>query len=191
MGEEPPHAQDDPPHDLSLSVQDRATLFMMAVSSYSPPPTVSAGQPGFEKALLTRGAALKAREYAPHPDIAPTAQRMSSAELAGAADPAALHRSQRFLLRVDPAVHSAHFRRAFLECAGAEVAWPAVPARVLWCDRSMNSFLYAAHRFEELAAQHRASGLARDAVFFRLQGANHLVHWDEPERFTRLLARIA
>ncbi|KAM5540106.1 hypothetical protein V8D89_006246 [Ganoderma adspersum] len=61
--------------------------------------------------------------------------------------------------------------------------WDAIAVRHVWCDASPWPMPWAARcLLEDVAGKRKAEGCVRDLTFTRLRGANHLVHWEEPER---------
>ncbi|TBU24586.1 hypothetical protein BD311DRAFT_701753 [Dichomitus squalens] len=62
-------------------------------------------------------------------------------------------------------------------------AWKDVEVRNLLCDRSLWFILWADANLRREVADERKAGIPlRPVTFTRVRGANHFVHWDEPER---------
>ncbi|KAH8984292.1 alpha/beta-hydrolase [Lactarius hatsudake] len=70
----------------------------------------------------------------------------------------------------------------------AEIAWPNVEFRYVWCDRSVWVMPWGAWLFSAEIEQAMKDGKRiRKHSVVRMRGANHCAHWDEPERLLRLL----
>ncbi|KAI1789098.1 hypothetical protein LXA43DRAFT_595792 [Ganoderma leucocontextum] len=66
---------------------------------------------------------------------------------------------------------------------GTMNGWDAVEVRHVWCGASPWAMPWAAMCLqEEIAEKRKAGSHLRALTFSRLRGANHLVHWEEPER---------
>ncbi|KAI9436609.1 alpha/beta-hydrolase [Lactarius indigo] len=70
----------------------------------------------------------------------------------------------------------------------AEIPWPDVEFRYVWCDRSVWLMPLGAWSFSAEIEQARKDGkhIGKHSVV-RMRGANHCAHWDEPERTLKLL----
>ncbi|EGO00706.1 hypothetical protein SERLA73DRAFT_178600 [Serpula lacrymans var. lacrymans S7.3] len=112
-------------------------------------------------------------------------------------DSAALIRSQILVETVDPAVYRENMRRALsgyfedAETGVKKTVWPRAKVRILYCDMDVGDGVWAAQLFERQAEENRKNQKGRDVEVVTVEKANHFVHWDEPERFARLLAKIA
>ncbi|KAI0710914.1 hypothetical protein C8Q76DRAFT_798424 [Earliella scabrosa] len=61
--------------------------------------------------------------------------------------------------------------------------WAGVEVRCVWCDRSVWEMPWCAWNLRaELEGLQRSGKRIRKVTFEPIQGANHFVHWDEPER---------
>ncbi|KAI0702380.1 alpha/beta-hydrolase [Cerioporus squamosus] len=61
--------------------------------------------------------------------------------------------------------------------------WADVEVRNVWCDRSVWEMPWSVwHLRAKLESEKKAGKALRDVTLLRLRGANHFVHWDEPER---------
>ncbi|PIL34407.1 hypothetical protein GSI_03182 [Ganoderma sinense ZZ0214-1] len=62
-------------------------------------------------------------------------------------------------------------------------AWCAIEVRHVWCDRSVWETTWTTWNLRWRIAEARKKGeKLREVTSVRLEGANHFVHWDEPER---------
>ncbi|TFK94529.1 alpha/beta-hydrolase [Polyporus arcularius HHB13444] len=62
-------------------------------------------------------------------------------------------------------------------------AWANVEVRNVWCDRSVWEMPWSVWNLRaKLESEKKAGRALRDVTLLRLKGANHFVHWDEPER---------
>ncbi|TBU49451.1 hypothetical protein BD309DRAFT_851425 [Dichomitus squalens] len=62
-------------------------------------------------------------------------------------------------------------------------AWKDVEVRNLWCDHSFWLALWNEVNLRREIEEERRAGISlRPVTFVRVRGANHFVHWDEPER---------
>ncbi|KAH9934518.1 uncharacterized protein BXZ73DRAFT_45795 [Epithele typhae] len=74
-------------------------------------------------------------------------------------------------------------RAFYLEPDAHRSGWEEVEVRVVWCDRSIWPSAWAGKRLEEELAAAREDGKAmRKVQVARFRGANHMAHWDMPER---------
>ncbi|KAI0091390.1 hypothetical protein BDY19DRAFT_983760 [Irpex rosettiformis] len=66
--------------------------------------------------------------------------------------------------------------------------WNDIELRYVWCDRSVWELPWATWALQaELAEAEKAGREVRKVRLVRLRGANHFVHWDEPERALKAL----
>ncbi|OBZ68182.1 hypothetical protein A0H81_11984 [Grifola frondosa] len=181
-----------PLEDESLTFQERMDKFSVYVSSYYHPLrdlfNNLSQSPSFHPDLNV------------DPNYIPTVGRMSPEDLRSMTDRDAVARSQSLFRYIDAQVYEENMRRALFDChfddgSGISKAiWPALQVRVVSCDMSTPSCVLAASILEK---EYRALDDSPDKLtrrrplhVHRLEGANHFVHWDEPERFVKLLAGI-
>ncbi|KAI0755807.1 hypothetical protein C8Q74DRAFT_1305452 [Fomes fomentarius] len=73
-----------------------------------------------------------------------------------------------------------------LRASGAEAsgdAWPNIEVRYVWCDQSVWEVIWGMMSMKgELEEAKKAGKDIRKVTYLRLEGSNHFVHWDEPER---------
>ncbi|KAI1789099.1 hypothetical protein LXA43DRAFT_1022497 [Ganoderma leucocontextum] len=71
-------------------------------------------------------------------------------------------------------------------------SWRDVEVRHLWCDRSPWVIPWAETNMRrELEEERKAGIVLRNVTFFRMRGANHFVHWVEPERAMHAILAVA
>ncbi|KAI0632495.1 Alpha/Beta hydrolase protein [Trametes polyzona] len=132
------------------------------------------------------------------PKYIPTTTKMPPEVLRSVTHPPVMAQNQHLLWSLSHAVYRENLRRALYDCrfdfaggggGAGEKAWPALPVHVVWCDMSVGDCLWASvviHALYEEADPERR----RRVEFHKLEGANHFVHWEEPERFVEFLASI-
>ncbi|KAH9851605.1 alpha/beta-hydrolase [Lenzites betulinus] len=129
------------------------------------------------------------------PKHIPTTSKMSPDVLRSITHPPVMERNQHLLWALSHDVYRTNLTRALYDCrfgderTGLAKMWPALRVHVVWCDMSVGDCLWASvviHAlYEEADPETR-----RDVQLHKLEGANHFVHWEEPERFTSFLATI-
>ncbi|KAH9939831.1 hypothetical protein B0H21DRAFT_812571 [Amylocystis lapponica] len=123
----------------------------------------------------------------------PSVERMSAEKFAAVTDIDVMARSQILLQRIDTEIYQENLRRALShlyvvdETGVKQPVWPALKVQVDWCDMSVGEELWAATKIRR---QYGGLSDPRRMEVFRVEKANHFVHWDEPERFTEFLARM-
>ena len=139
----------------------------------------------------------------------PTVARMSPEDLASTfhEPPTLLDGTDTMILQsgVNRGVFSRLRKAALFAPQNAEVAWPNVEFRYVWCDRSVWLMPWGVWSFRAEVEQAMKDGKRiRTHSVVRMRGANHCVsifshvhvnslkynikaHWDEPERTLRLL----
>ncbi|KAF7797956.1 hypothetical protein EIP86_009163 [Pleurotus ostreatoroseus] len=175
-----------PLRDTSLSPKERGEVFLSWVSAYfTPVPSLSDVSPSL----------LAPRTFVPESDDVssprfPTVKRMSPAELASVTHFTALA-SNLALRQIDESVYAANLRRALFD---TNAVCPRAKALVLWCDMSIGDCVWAAKGIADLLAAESAnagSKTKREVEFVKLEGCNHFVHWDDPEKLVRVLVEHA
>ncbi|KAH9009529.1 alpha/beta-hydrolase [Lactarius hengduanensis] len=122
----------------------------------------------------------------------PTIARMSHEDLASTfhEPPTLLGGSDTVIQNsgVDRGVFSRLREAALFAPQNAEIVWPNVEFRYVWCDRSVWLMPWGIWSFGAEIEQARKDGKRiRKHSIVRMRGANHCAHWDEPERTLRLL----
>ncbi|KAH9015755.1 alpha/beta-hydrolase [Lactarius deliciosus] len=122
----------------------------------------------------------------------PTITRMSREDLASTfhEPPTLLDGSDMMIKKggVDRGAFSRLREAALFAPQNAEIAWPNVEFRYVWCDRSVWLMPWGIWSFRAEIEQARKDGRRiRKHSIVRMRGANHCAHWDEPERTLRLL----
>ncbi|KAF8265648.1 alpha/beta-hydrolase [Lactarius quietus] len=123
---------------------------------------------------------------------APTATRMSPEDVAFLVhDPPTLpDGADAIILRsdLDSGVFSRLREGALFAPQYAEVGWPNVEFRYVWCDSSVWMMPWGVWSFRSEIEQARKDGKRiRDHSVVRMRGANHCAHWDEPEKTLKAL----
>lgn len=160
--------------DPTLSPEDIPYAFTAWASSYCAP--------------LPDGVPITPETLRAHHEVLPrmpTLRTLPPAEFARMTDLGASTRSL-LIMNTDPSIRQAHARRAFCD---ADAVLPHVDVLALWCDHTVWQTALGAKAFLELASGPADPGKRkRRTAFIRLRGANHFLHWDDPERMVRLLA---
>ncbi|KZT64049.1 hypothetical protein DAEQUDRAFT_747625 [Daedalea quercina L-15889] len=185
-----------PLRDNALSPKEKFSLFSEWVAYYFTPTgfdsSVDIDTAGATKMLLTR---VPLHEDASSPtkrtQWMPTVHRMEPRMLCEVCHVEVMARSQKYYQIINPAVYRENLCRAVLEGKQGEgMIWPSLKVDVVWCDMSNSDTVSAAMKLKALVRKQRAKGEGRDVSFHKLEGANHFMHWDDPERFTSLLAQV-
>ncbi|PCH39743.1 hypothetical protein WOLCODRAFT_116116 [Wolfiporia cocos MD-104 SS10] len=197
LGMSPPDDLDCGPfRDDSLSPAERVAAFPAWVSAYFTQaiigPDEDADSPCFASMLIPR---VAMHLHDPDRQWVPTVLRMSSETLAQISDDDVMERSQMFIQHADPSIYTENVRRVLfgISDSNGETTFPlsGVKIRVLWCDMSLGHCIFAAFKMKHLLSEHHKTGQpVRDVQFYRVEKVNHFAHWDDPERFTRLLAEV-
>jgi len=171
--------------DGDLSYEERVKLFPLVVSTYHAQTDLEPESPAFIAKLKARLDALEGEEWKP------SILRLGPENFVQVADPGVMSRSQVLIQRVDTAIYQENLRRALGRMYvddgdGQQEVWPALQVKVLWCDMSVSEELLAASRI--MAVSRSLQPNARPFESVRVEKGNHLVHWDNPEMFTKLLA---
>nr|VWP01617.1 Atypical/PIKK/TRRAP protein kinase [Ganoderma boninense] len=76
--------------------------------------------------------------------------------------------------------------------SGSGSGWDAVEARHVWGDRSMAAMVFAMNCMRvELEKERKAGARVRNVTFARVEGANHIMPWDLPERTLEAILRAS
>ncbi|PIL22932.1 hypothetical protein GSI_15628 [Ganoderma sinense ZZ0214-1] len=173
----------------SLSPEEQALRFALAVSSYYPPFTLPDKIDG------------DTATYAPRvplqdPKYVPTTVKLTEAELRGLVYPAIFQRVQPAMWSPAlPLVYQSNASRALCDCrlldggSGPKKVWPGVKVHLVWCDMTGGDAAWAASVFN--CKYKEADPAARRPMeVHKVEGANHFIHWEEPQRFIELLAKL-
>ncbi|RPD77401.1 alpha/beta-hydrolase [Lentinus tigrinus ALCF2SS1-7] len=177
-----------------MSLDDLNAAFSTSVSAYYPPFTF----PHAIDPIPNYPPRVALHEQSDHVDhrLTPTTTRMSPEELRETvrAEVVDTFGSQNLLRKLDPAIYKANVERALFDRRFAfgdalEEVWPALRVHVVWCDMSVGDCVWASVL---LHVRHAAADVEwrRPMTLHKLEGANHFVHWDDPERFVKTLAGI-
>ncbi|KAH9925573.1 alpha/beta-hydrolase [Fomitopsis serialis] len=183
-----------PFRDDTLSPAEKFSQFSEWVSYYFTPTGFDASQdidsPGIKEALGAR-IALHTDEKLRSSQRTPTVHRIGPEKIREVCHVEVMARSQKYYQVIDPAVYREIVRRAILQgSADGGMIWPNLKVALVWCDMTNSDVVSAAMKLKALVRQSRAKGEGRDVAFHKLERANHFAHWDEPERFTSLLAEV-
>ncbi|GJE91026.1 hypothetical protein PsYK624_071740 [Phanerochaete sordida] len=160
--------------DPSIPPEKIPDAFVDWASSYFAP--VPEGVP------ITVEALLKYHMYLP---CAPTLRTVSPEERERTVDREIGTRSLA-VMGTDMAIRQRHARCAFSD---ADAVLPNVELLVFWCDQSVWFNTWGAKVFGDLVSEAPSEGKRkRAASIFRIRGANHCIHCDEPEKMVRLFA---
>ncbi|EKM52062.1 uncharacterized protein PHACADRAFT_212658 [Phanerochaete carnosa HHB-10118-sp] len=115
----------------------------------------------------------------------PTLRAMSPDDSERIFEPGNLVRLPVAISHVPQSVYERHFRRTFLD---ADVVLPGVNIVALWCDRSVYTMVWSAKVLHELLQEQLPPGQRmRNTSLIKLENANHVYQWDEPERLVQIL----
>ncbi|KAH9925391.1 Alpha/Beta hydrolase protein [Epithele typhae] len=186
--------------DRTKSPTDQAIAFGIEVSSYFEPwdlpdtlPTLAPDAPPRCRIQdLPRAGPLERR-------FEPTVNKMSAEELRDMTHPATFAGTLHFShwSPLIAAVNAAHVHRALYDPRfpiGPEGAlatvWARVRVHLLYCDMTNGSIAWAC---ATIRCGHAGAeeGVRRPMEVHVFNGCNHFLHWEEPERFTEILAKIA
>ncbi|KAI0820428.1 hypothetical protein BC628DRAFT_1330448 [Trametes gibbosa] len=137
----------------------------------------------------------------------PTTSRMTPEVLRSLTHPPVMAENQHLIWTLSHDVYRTNLTRALYDCCMQPVehddssgkgpvmqaekqVWPALRVHVIWCEMTVGDCAWAA---AIIHAQYEAARIEcrRRVRFHMVAGANHFVHWEEPERFVELLASIA
>ncbi|KAH9937978.1 Alpha/Beta hydrolase protein [Amylocystis lapponica] len=193
LGLQPPAELYSPFRDQKLTLDERTSAFPKWVSTYFPQVEGSPGSPAFHAAVISS----RTPPYDTSDDTdfrrIPTLERMTPEQLASVTDVGVMRRSQYTLQATDENVRRSNLWRAIFACEGEvegdtkQVVWPALRVQLVWCDRSHGDCVMTMQELVRASALHKHG---RNLEVYRMEGSNHFAHWDEPERFTGLLAEI-
>ncbi|KZT09303.1 uncharacterized protein LAESUDRAFT_675164 [Laetiporus sulphureus 93-53] len=189
-----------PFRDTTLTEKQKMAAFPAWVSSYFTQADIGADEdadsPGFAEKLRQRKP-LHEGQADVDAKWTPTVQRMTPEVLGEVSDFDVLERSQSLINEFNLAVYGENVRRALFECPVEEeggetkVIWPRVRAQVVWCDMSTSDGVFGANKIKAIAREWREKQQGgRTVEFYKLEKANHFLHWEEPERLVKFLASI-
>ncbi|TFK90762.1 alpha/beta-hydrolase [Polyporus arcularius HHB13444] len=178
-----------------MSLDDLNRAFSLSVSAYYPPfifPQSIDPLPSYHSPRLALPEEL---DHVVH-RLTPTTSRMTPVELRETVlvEVIDTYGSQNLLRKLNPAIYKANIEHALFDRRFAigdvlEEMWPALRVHVVWCDMSVGDCVWASvllhHRHAAADPEWR-----RPMTVHKLAGANHFVHWEEPERFVKTLAGI-
>ncbi|CCM02472.1 uncharacterized protein FIBRA_04572 [Fibroporia radiculosa] len=201
MGEQPPDGLYEPFNDEKLSNSEKESLFPLWVSSYftqiTLPSTDDSESPMFTSMLLARTVVNdgKGTSQDENSQFYPTAAKMTPELLAELCDSEVMARSQDLFQRANPTIYQENIRRALFQCpldaGGDGPIWTKVRVHIAWCDMATSDGVFAANRVKYRAKLCREDTKDwRRVSFHKLERANHFMHWDDPERFTKFLGGI-
>ncbi|EKM52061.1 uncharacterized protein PHACADRAFT_128196 [Phanerochaete carnosa HHB-10118-sp] len=115
----------------------------------------------------------------------PTLHTMPTDDFERIFEPDNLARSCVAVMQASPSLHERHLRRTFLD---ADAVLPDVKVVALWCDRSVYATIWSAKVLHELLQEQPAPGQRmRNTSLVKIENANHIYQWDEPERLVQIL----
>jgi len=197
VGEAPPIAETSisnwPLLNPQLSLNERLRIFPIWASSYYTPvkdllsltlPALAARVP---MGQITVGDDLDTT-------FVPFVSKMSAAELESITYPDAFTRLMQSIGQLDISVFKDNFSRALAinepnrkihEGISSKIFWPQCKILLTWCDMTIIDCIVSSTHIVK-AVQEGHTGRRVEVV--RVERANHFVHWDDPERFTEILA---
>ncbi|KAI0326884.1 alpha/beta-hydrolase [Cubamyces sp. BRFM 1775] len=194
IGMELPSGLSNLRRDPSAALDVQMAQFSLAVGSYYPPYTIpdridplptyeSPRQPMHQTSIDV------------DPKYTPTTSKMTPEEIRSITYPSILESHQHAVWAVGNDIVHENLLHAFYDCryddgTGAmKKVWPQLRVHLLWCDMTIGECAWAAtvvyHGLQNAEPANR-----RVVEFHKVEGANHFIHWEEPERFVRLLAGL-
>ncbi|RDX50214.1 hypothetical protein OH76DRAFT_463824 [Lentinus brumalis] len=184
--------------DRSATFEEQAMQFGLQVGSFYPPFTVSDNLDAARShpprlALQDSGEPFDPK-YAP--SVSPS--KMTPEEFKSMTHPQIMERLQHANWAAAlQAAHAKNMYRTLCDCTSDDGSGmrkkvlPAVRMHVVWCDMTCGEAAWAVAVLKRHAFDHAQSPAARVVEFHPvLEGANHFVQWEEPERFVKVLAGI-
>ncbi|KAJ8462240.1 hypothetical protein ONZ51_g11023 [Trametes cubensis] len=178
--------------DPSASIDIQMAQFSVVVGSYYPPysiPDRTDPPPIYEPPRQP----MHQASINVDPKYTPTTSKMTPEELDSLTHPSILQEFQHAMWAVGDNILYENLARAFYDCRfddGTGVlkkVWPKLRVHLIWCDMTLGECAWAAtvvyHGLQNAEPANR-----RAVEFHKFEGANHFIHWEEPERFVRLLA---
>ncbi|EKM50239.1 uncharacterized protein PHACADRAFT_213982 [Phanerochaete carnosa HHB-10118-sp] len=115
----------------------------------------------------------------------PTLHAMAAEDSERIFEPDNLFRACATAMQVPLSVHRHQFHRTLFD---TDPVFPDVKVVALWCDRAPWPTVWSAKVLHELLQEQTAPGQRRrDMSLVKIEGANHVYHWDEPERMVQIL----
>ncbi|TBU37177.1 Alpha/Beta hydrolase protein [Dichomitus squalens] len=185
LGFPPPPDPYNPLFDSSIAPADRARAFAHWVSGYFVHHTDALDSTSASPSERERpaAAALERRAYLPSPP--PTLSTLTPDEVARALYPSPGAPGGSDALLLAGGMRSGTFATLRDEALAvpADEGLRAVEVRHVWCDRSVWETTWTSWNLRWMFEEARQkSERLREVTWVKLQGANHFVHWDEPER---------
>ncbi|KAH9890074.1 alpha/beta-hydrolase [Cubamyces lactineus] len=178
--------------DPSAPINAQMAQFSVAVGSYYPPysiPDRIDPLPTYEPPRQP----LHQMSMDVDSKYLPTTSKMTPEELDSITYPSILGEFQHTLWAVGVDILHENLVHAFYDCRfddGTGVmkkVWPKLRVHLIWCDMTLGECAWAATVVYH-GLQNADPAKRRAIQFHKLEGANHFIHWEEPERFVRLLA---
>ncbi|CCL99552.1 uncharacterized protein FIBRA_01570 [Fibroporia radiculosa] len=175
--------------DETLAPAEQLAAFFPCVCAHYTDTELTPDAEAFEAALVARKKL----------DIMPTYERMSPEELENVVDRRERPQTHVPLGFIDLTLHQDIARRALYDCCGegsaspgaSEPIWPRVRVCVLLPSRDVGHVVWAVELLRRQYEEARKAGkIGRTVDVVRIDGANHFVHWEEPERFVKLVASV-
>jgi len=213
IGEHPEELREDlsnpssglwmPHSDPTLSLQQLMDQFPSRVSSYfTAVDTLPSGSPAdLEQTLALlrkrQPVHLDPAEQADAKDKTPTVERMTAAEIASMDWPEywTSPYPPAFLM-ADPSIYKNHFQLAMKMSNKVENGYPGpavlpnLKLILMWCNMSVGETVSAsAFLVDRYNTMKEGGEKVRPLEVIKVPGSNHLIHWDEPERFVQILAK--
>ncbi|EKM50136.1 uncharacterized protein PHACADRAFT_130755 [Phanerochaete carnosa HHB-10118-sp] len=174
-----------PLRDASLSLDERINLARLRLSYYFS--TVD----DFKSITAEELNARVPMHESPleDPSKTPTLLRMSKEERDAIGDRDAFVRSTLHIIRIAPDVFRENFERALFRLDGI---LPKIRIVCAWGDETMSDCVFATKIiWDRLEAARAEKTRFRDIEFYKLEGCNHMSHWDHPEKVIHLLTTRA
>jgi len=123
-------------------------------------------------------------ETSSEPSKWPTYIQMLPAERTAVTEPSIFHGSGGLILSTIRPVYPALVEKSLLDTGGV---LEDVDVLMCWCENGPNDCVYAAKLLQEVVQNPEAKGQRRKARVQKIEGANHFVHWTDPEKAIHLI----
>ncbi|KAJ3557176.1 hypothetical protein NM688_g1611 [Phlebia brevispora] len=167
-----------PFEDPTIKPEALAEAFLVWVSTYYTPISDITNLTTSDLSMQARPADLKRL---------PTILQMSQEQREAVTDVPVLFRSAGiYLASIHPDLFWQHFMGSVLDTKGV---WPDMNVVLLWCDSAISETAWGAKVMADALKEHetKSETVKRRTDMYKIENANHLVHWDDPERMMHIL----
>ncbi|KAJ3553765.1 hypothetical protein NM688_g3444 [Phlebia brevispora] len=170
-----------PVRDESLTPEQRGLAFRRWVSAFWSP----VAEPTEDADIL--GSRVILYDVTNDPALRPTTDCVSPEELDALSSPDVMLRSGRCLYTTQDKVWWDNAEKALCDIDGA---FSHVNALLIWCEMGPGPCPLGTKNFMDRVQKASAEGrAARHMKVVKMNGANHFIHWHQPEEFIRVLTK--